>query len=141
MNAASSSFLAAAAATMSLAAIAAPSTTDEARAARAQRTAETAHCASLPAPPERLTIRVTDGDSARLATGQANARRTHDAYCKAVAQVGAGVRSTPIKVSDTDSARAAAGQKRREDALAADYADYKKRLVQDALEPALSVNQ
>ena len=131
------SLLAAVSATVSLAAVAAPTTTDEARAQAAQRNYQAAHAASLnPLPSDQQTIHVTDSDSARLAAEQANARGAHDAHIEAALRAGAGIKAPAIKVTDSDSARAAAAQNGREQVLLADYADYSKKLAQDALKSA-----
>ena len=136
------SLLAAVAATVSLAANAAPTTTDEARAEAAKRNQEAAHAAALrPLPADQVAIHVTDGESARLAAGQANARRAHDAHLEATLAAGAGIKSAPIKVTDTDTARAAAAQKGRDEVLVADYEDYKRMLAQDVQEPVVAANK
>lgn len=128
MNTADLLLLAAVAATISLPVGASPSTTDEARAEAAQRTAAADHAASLQpfAPPDAEVVAVTDTDSARRRAGQANARQTHDMHLADVLRAGAGLRPAPIQVTDTDSARAAAGQTNRQQQLLADYSDYVK---------------
>jgi len=120
--------LAAVAATTSLAAGAAPSPTDEARAEAGQRIVAPEHATSLRplVQVEAEVVRVTDTDSARQAAGQASARQVHDAHLSEVLRAGSGIRSAPVKVTDTDSARAAAGQNNREQQLRAEYADYVK---------------
>ena len=118
--------LAGVAATTSLAAGAAPSNTDEARAETAERNASAEHGATLRPLHDSEVVSVTDTDSARRAAAQANARRNHDSYLAEVLRAGTGVKSAPIKVTDTDSARAAAAQKGREQELLARYSDYVK---------------
>jgi hypothetical protein len=118
--------VAAVGATVSLAASATPSSTDEARVAAAQHTAAGERGARLRSfvPLDTEVVSVTDTDSARGVAGQVTARLTHDEYLADVLRAGAGVKAAPIRVTDTDSARAAAGQEDREEALRADYADY-----------------
>jgi hypothetical protein len=122
--------LAASAATLSVAATAAPLSTDEIRAEASNRTVEAERAAALqPFESQSPEVRVTDTDSARLANGQALARRAHDSHLAEVLRAGNGVNLAPINVTDTDSARAAAGQTIREQALVAEYADYVKAQV------------
>ena len=115
--------VAAVAATASLAASGAPSSTDEARAEAAQRTTAAAHAALLQ-PYEAMDSdaeQVSDTDSARRAAGQLNARHNRDRHLTEVLRAAAGIHSAPIAVTDTDSARAAAGQKGHEQALRTDH--------------------
>jgi hypothetical protein len=135
--------LTAVAATTSLAATAAPYSTDEARAEAGQRVAAAEHTAALRTfePLDSEVVRVTDTDTARRAAGQVNARQAHATHVADVLGAGAGFKPTPITVADTDSARAAAGQMGHEQALLADYLDYVKTQVQAALEPAGASNR
>jgi hypothetical protein len=123
--------LAAIAATASIAASAAPSTTDEARAEAGQRIAAAEHAASLQ-PFETATgaVSVLDTDTAEWAAQQANTRSAHNAYLADVLRAGKGIARAAIQVTDTDSARAAAGQASREQMLLADYRDYVKQQAQ-----------
>jgi len=125
-------------ATLSLAAHAAPTTFDEARADAAQRNYAAAHAASLSPLPAAPAIHVTDGETARLANAQANTRRAHDAHIEATLQAGNGIKEKPVKVTDTDSARAAATQSNQEDVLLADYEDYKDMVAQGAIQPIVA---
>lgn len=137
MKTRSALLLAAVAATTSLAAGAAPSSTDEARAEAGQRIAAAEHAASLRpfVPVDAEAVRVTDTDSAPQAAAEANVRRAHDAHLSEVLRAGSGRRPAPITVGDTDSARAAAQRNRRELQFLAHDADYVKtqdRAVFDA---------
>jgi hypothetical protein len=116
------------AATAALAEGALPSSTDEARAEAAKRTAMANHDASLRpfVPLDSDVVFVSDTDSARRVAAQANARHAHDTHLADVLRAGAGINPTPITVTDTDSARAAAAQQRRASSLKAAYRDYVK---------------
>ena len=131
--------LAASAATVSVAAMANTYGTDEIRAEVSKRNVEAERAAALrPFESQGPAVQVADTDSARLASAQTNAQRTHDGHLAAVLRVGNGVKPTPVNVTDTDSARAAAGQTLREQALVAEYADYVKARAQVAAETVAS---
>ena len=115
---------AAVAATASVAAGAAPSTTDEARWEAGQRIAAAEHAASLQLLPASEGIRVTDSDSARWAAGQLNTQRDRDSHLAEVLRAGSGAGPVPIPVTDTDSARAAAAEAHRERSLLAEHQHY-----------------
>jgi hypothetical protein len=134
------SLVAAVAATVSMAASAVPSSTDEARAQAAQHNYAAEHEAALRPSLPLDSVRVTDTDSAREAAGQTNARQAHDAYLAELQRAGAGIKPAPIQVTDSDSARAAAGQKFHEQVLLGDYADLVKMHARAAVQPGDAAN-
>ena len=105
------------------ASVAAPLTTDEARAEASQRNAAGARAAALTShePVGPSALRVTDTESARAAAAESNRGQAHESHLTEVLRAASGAQPAPIKVTDTDSARAAAAQHLRGQSLATEY--------------------
>jgi hypothetical protein len=127
--------IAAVAATVSMAAGAVSSDSDEARAEAGARIAAAERSASLRTyePRDTEKVVVSDTGSARRAAAQASARLAHENQLAAVLRAGAGIKPAPIAITDTDSARAAAGQRIRQASLLSDYSEYNETHSESAL--------